>query len=171
MVQYQSAQAGAVDELVLRLSPLLLRFFAGQAQIDQHDAEDVLQDFWLRLHRARHTYRPGEPVLPWIFAIARHTSLDAYRRRHRVSSHEVAFPEIPENLCLTREPTVDRSDFLRALEQLAPRQREVIVMLKVFGMSLEEVATATRASIGSVKQRAHRAYSKLRLALTPAQIG
>lgn len=50
----------------------------------------------------------------------------------------------------------------RALESLPESQREVIVMLKVTGMSLEEVARATSSTIGSVKQKAHRAYSKLR---------
>jgi RNA polymerase sigma-70 factor (ECF subfamily) len=50
-------------------------------------------------------------------------------------------------------------------ELLAPlpeSQREVIQMLKVAGMSLEEVARATSSSVGSVKQKAHRAYEKLR---------
>jgi RNA polymerase sigma-70 factor (ECF subfamily) len=166
---YEQANSGAIEELVSRLSPLILRFLTAQTQMREDDAEDVLQDFWLRLHRARHTYRPGEPPLPWIFAIARHTSLDAYRRRRRISAREVTFPEIPENLCQSPEPTIDRGEFLSALEQLPARQREVILMLKVAGMSLEEVARATCVSVGSVKQRAHRAYAKLRFALAPAQ--
>jgi RNA polymerase sigma-70 factor (ECF subfamily) len=165
MVRYQAADSGAIDELVRRLSPLMLRFLAAQS-LCPHDAEDVLQEFWLRLHRARHTYRPGEPVLPWVFAIARHTSLDAYRRRRRVSAREVSFPEVPENLCQAQEPEVDRGEFLQVLEQLPPRQREVILMLKVSGMSLQEVARATSATVGAVKQRAHRAYSKLRSVLS-----
>jgi RNA polymerase sigma-70 factor (ECF subfamily) len=50
----------------------------------------------------------------------------------------------------------------KMLADLPEGQREVLVMLKVSGMSLEEVALATSSSIGSVKQRAHRAYTKLR---------
>ena len=43
------------------------------------DAEDPAAGLLaLRIHRARHTYLPSEPLLPWIFAIARHTRLDAY---------------------------------------------------------------------------------------------
>jgi RNA polymerase sigma-70 factor (ECF subfamily) len=48
------------------------------------------------------------------------------------------------------------------LETLPESQREVILMLKVSGMSLEEVARATSSTVGSIKQKAHRAYAKLR---------
>ena len=51
------------------------------------------------------------------------------------------------------------------LRGLPASQREVLLMLKVSGMSLEEVAKATGSSVGSVKQKAHRAYEKLRLLL------
>jgi RNA polymerase sigma-70 factor (ECF subfamily) len=54
---------------------------------------------------------------------------------------------------------------LRALDHLPVRQREVIIMLKVSGMSLEEVARATSATVGAIKQRAHRAYCNLRILL------
>jgi RNA polymerase sigma-70 factor, ECF subfamily len=56
-------------------------------------------------------------------------------------------------------------DLEALLADLPPSQREVIAMLKVSGMSLEEVARATSSSVGSVKQKAHRAYDKLRKGL------
>jgi len=80
MARYQLGEAAAIEELVRRLSPPLLRFFAF-SQGSMAEAEDLLQDCWLRIHRSRQTYRASEPVLPWIFAIARHTRLDAHRRR------------------------------------------------------------------------------------------
>ena len=64
-------------------------------------------------------------------------------------------PEAP------REP----GDFDRLIASLPEAQREVIVMLKILGMSLEEVAKATSSTIGAVKQKAHRAYETLRRAL------
>ena len=51
---------------------------------------------------------------------------------------------------------------LRLLAALPDSQRDVIVMLKVTGMSLEDVARATGSTIGAVKQKAHRAYTRLR---------
>ena len=80
MQGYQQGDGAATIELVERLSPMLLRFLAGPLQTRPF-AEDMLQDCWLRVHKARHTYRSESPVLPWIFAIARHTRVDAYRRR------------------------------------------------------------------------------------------
>jgi RNA polymerase sigma-70 factor (ECF subfamily) len=63
----------------------------------------------------------------------------------------------------------DHADGLNALlAPLSESQREVIEMLKVAGMSLEEVARATSSSVGSVKQKAHRAYKKLRATMSTA---
>src|SRR5665213_2983569 len=97
MVAYQQGQEAPVDELVRRISPSLLRFFAMSGNLGQ-DAEDLLQECWIRIHKARHTYRPSEPLLPWIFAIAHYTRLDGYRKRRRRESKETLMaspPEIP----------------------------------------------------------------------------
>jgi len=158
MVRYQQGDPAAVETLVTSLSPALLRFCWG-AGMSRSDAEDLLQDCWLRIHRARHTYRSSEPLLPWIFAVARHTRLDAYRRRRRLGSREVLVAENPEPASLTPPPEHDVMDLVN---RLPDGQREVIVMLKVVGMSLEEVAGATSSTAGAVKQKAHRAYAALR---------
>lgn len=162
MVRYQGGDRVAVEEVVRRLSPMLLRFFANP-YVPASDAEDLLQDCWLRIHRARRTYRPSEPVLPWIFAIARHTRLDAYRRRRRRESREVLMAAVPEELRVTAPANGHAQvDMTRLLEELPESQRELILMLKVSGMSLEEAAGAMACSVGAIKQKAHRAYSKLR---------
>jgi RNA polymerase sigma-70 factor (ECF subfamily) len=158
MVRYQQGDPAAVETLVTSLSPALLRFCWG-AGMSRSDAEDLLQDCWLRIHRARHTYRSSEPLLPWIFAVARHTRLDAYRRRRRLGSREVLVAENPEPGSPTPPPEHDVMDLVN---RLPDGQREVIVMLKVVGMSLEEVAGATSSTAGAVKQKAHRAYAALR---------
>src|SRR6266436_7031860 len=97
MVRYQAADRAAVEELVRLLSPALLRFLSSP-RLPGGDAEDVLQECWLRIHKARHTYRSSEPLLPWIFAIARYTRLDGYRRRRRLESRETLVARVPEYL-------------------------------------------------------------------------
>ncbi|MGB6942980.1 MAG: RNA polymerase sigma factor [Bryobacteraceae bacterium] len=165
MTRYQKADAAAVEELVTRISPPLLRFF-GRSGIGQSDAEDLLQDCWIRIHRSRHTYRSAEPVMPWIYAIARHTRLDSYRKQRRLESREVLVASIPEGLHQTAPEAVPEEDlFERLVASLPDAQREVIAMLKVAGMSIEEVARATSSTPGAVKQKAHRAYTALRRAL------
>jgi RNA polymerase sigma-70 factor (ECF subfamily) len=78
MARYQQGDFTAATALVHRLSPQLHRFFVVQFA-SREDADDLLQETWLRIHEARHTYRAGEPVLPWFYAIARHIRVDHYR--------------------------------------------------------------------------------------------
>lgn len=162
MVRYQTADREAATTLVELLSPMLLRFLAGPVYTRPY-AEDMLQDCWLRIHRARHSYRPGTPVLPWVFAIARHARVDGYRRRRHIDSRESALEQLPDSDGRAAvSPSMPDRDLWRFVRQLPHSQQEVILMLKVSGMSLEEVARATGTTVGAVKQKAHRAYVKLR---------
>ncbi len=114
MALYQQADASAAAALVDLLSPQLYRFFASQMG-STNEAEDMLQEVWLRIHRVRHLPPFDEMV--------------------------AALPE---------------------------SQREVLVMLKVNGLSIEEIACATATTPGAVKQKAHRAYERLRSLLKSA---
>jgi RNA polymerase sigma-70 factor (ECF subfamily) len=167
MEGYQRADATATTELVQRLSPTLLRFLAGPVQT-RSQADDMLQDCWLRVHRARASYRPGSPVLPWIFAIARHTRIDAYRRRSQIERRELSSEDLEATAADASftPPDGTEGDVWRLVRQLPDSQQEVVRMLKITGMSLEEVAGATGTTVGSVKQKAHRAYRRLRELLT-----
>src|SRR5664279_2491238 len=82
---YQQADEEATRDFIEKVSPLLLRYFWAQ-EFNRRFAEDLVQETWMRIHKARHSYRRGEPVLPWIFAIARHTGLDNYRRTRRIEA-------------------------------------------------------------------------------------
>jgi RNA polymerase sigma-70 factor, ECF subfamily len=169
MTQYQRGDAEALDALIGRLAPPLLRYFSASG-FGRTDPEDMLQDCWLRIHRSRHTYRASEPLLPWIYTIARRTRLDAYRKRRRLESREVLVETLPERAQPAMGETLcgfspEGQDVARLIAGLPESQREVIVMLKVTGMSLEEVARATSSTVGAVKQRAHRAYATMRRVL------
>jgi RNA polymerase sigma-70 factor (ECF subfamily) len=159
MSRYQQADRTAVQLLIDRLSPQLLRFFSSQMGC-RTDAEDMLQDLWMRIHQARHSYRPGEPVLPWVYAIARCVRTDSYRQRRRVAEREITMTVLPEHFA--QPGAAGRLPFEDLVAPLSERQRDVLTMLKVNGMSIEEVARATASTIGAVKQEAHRAYKRLR---------
>ena len=160
MERYQQADPEAPAALVLALSPALLRFFKSQAA-SREQADDLLQETWLRIHRVRHTYRPGEPVLPWVYAIARRVRVDGYRRTRRITKCETAMVVLPERPADV-EPRNRLPAFDALVAALPEAQREVLTMLKVGGLSLEEVARATSSTVGAVKQKAHRAYERLR---------
>jgi RNA polymerase sigma-70 factor (ECF subfamily) len=161
MARYQEGDFAAATTLIDRLSPQLHRFFLAQFA-SRADADDLLQETWLRIHKVRHTYRPSEPMLPWFYAIARRVRVDHYRKAIRTTAREHRLEEMSE-VAAAIPGESDRTDDLEALLAPLPQsQREVIEMLKVAGMSLEEVARATSSSVGSVKQKVHRAYEKLR---------
>ena len=171
MSQYQQADPGAATALIELLSPPLYRFFAAQIG-GRTDAEDMLQDVWLRIHRVRHTYRPGDPLLPWVYAIARRVRVDHFRKRHRIASYETEVDLLPEPLA-RRNNTSDVPSFDELVAPLSESQREVLTLLKVNGLSIEEVARATSSTAGAVKQKVHRAYERLRNLLQqapPAQL-
>jgi RNA polymerase sigma-70 factor, ECF subfamily len=168
MEAYQRGDRAAADTLIERVSPALHRFFTAHVG-DRRHADDLLQDAWFRIHKARHTYRPGERLLPWLYAIARHVKVDAFRKR-RSELYEESLDAAPERVSSTPATAANGGAKTLELEQLLAElpdsQREVITLLKVSGLSLEEVARATSSTVGSVKQKAHRAYTKLRTLLT-----
>ncbi len=169
MARYQQAEPAAVSVLVERLSPQLYRFFASQPG-SRADAQDMLQDTWLRIHRVRHTYRAGDPVLPWVYTIARRVRVDNYRKRYRVASREMGVDVLPE-FPMHNDETNSLPSFEELVAVLPGGQREVVTMLKVDGLSLEEIARVTSSTTGAVKQKAHRAYERLRKLLERATKG
>jgi RNA polymerase sigma-70 factor (ECF subfamily) len=169
MASYQAGDFAAATVLINRISPKLHRFFVAQSA-SRADADDLLQETWLRIHKVRHTYRADEPVLPWFYAIARHVRVDHYRKTMRITACVQNLDEVPE-IAAAIPSESNQGDTLEALLAPLPEsQREVIEMLKVASMSLEEVARATSSSVGSVKQKVHRAYKKLRETMGPAEL-
>jgi RNA polymerase sigma-70 factor, ECF subfamily len=161
MARYQAGDSAAVTALVECVGPQLHRFFMAQS-VGRSDADDLLQETWLRIHRVRHTYRRGAPVLPWFYAIARRVRIDHYRRASRTTARERPLEDISDQPAMTAGEDTRTDDLETLLAPLSDSQREIIRMLKVAGMSLEEVARASSCSVGSVKQKVHRAYRKLR---------
>ena len=151
---------------VVRLCRLLLE--------DQHEAEDVAQEVFLKLHRASQT----EPrVMAWGLWLTR-VALNACRDRRRsgwwkwwrrtgVTDHTGEIQEIdlpsprptPEEEMLGREV---REHIWLAYRALPPRQQEVFVLRYVEGWSTDAIADALGVSIGSVKQHLFRAVHRLR---------
>jgi len=161
MTRYQAGDFAAVTALVECMGPQLHRFFMAQSA-HRSDADDLLQETWLRIHRVRHTYRPGEPVMPWFYAIARRVRIDHYRRALRTTARERPLNDMTDVSASLPVEEARMDDLEVLLAPLSESQREVLRMMKVAGMSLEEVARATASSVGSVKQKVHRAYRILR---------
>src|ERR1700728_2410034 len=109
MARYQAGDFAAATALIERIGPQLHRFFMAQSA-SRSDADDLLQETWLRIHRVRHTYRPGEPVLPWIYAIARRVRIDHYRRSSRTTARERPLEEVSELSAAQPQDETDTDD-------------------------------------------------------------
>src|SRR5260370_21380745 len=154
MTRYQQADSAAAAALVELMSTKLCRLLSRQMG-SRTEAEDMLQEVWLRIHRMRHTYRPGEPLLPWVYAIARRVRVDNYRKRQRIAWRERSVDALPE-LSAPKEAASHLPPFEELMAELPESQREVLTMLKGSGWSVEEGARAPSTTARPVKQRANR---------------
>jgi len=163
MTAYQGGDMHAFEELYARLAPQLRGYLTSLAR-DAVRAQDLLQDTFLQVHKARHTYESPRPVRPWIYAIARNVFLMSYRTASRRAKREVlADEDLPE---LPVPPEVaslaDRQEVSRALATVPVGRREAVVLHHVMGLSFKEVGRALGISEGAAKVRAHRGMVELR---------
>jgi RNA polymerase sigma-70 factor (ECF subfamily) len=87
------AQGGnqAAYESFLREASEVLRAFLAKRMMSASDrVEDVLQETLLALHRARHSFLPGRPIGPWLYAICEHRIAEFYRRHRRIQAVEMS---------------------------------------------------------------------------------
>jgi RNA polymerase sigma factor (sigma-70 family) len=166
-----AAQRGdsAVYRAFLEAVLPFLRSVARARSWSAQDAEDVVQDALLTLHRVRHTYQQGRPVKPWLAAIVVRRAIDANRRLGRTAAREVHDPVAHETFAAepaNRDEAADAAVRLgRMMEGLTPKQKEVLDLVKLREMSLAEASAASGQSIASLKVNIHRAIRKMRLGL------
>jgi RNA polymerase sigma-70 factor (ECF subfamily) len=136
-------------------------------------SDDLTQEAFLRIHRARGSFEPGAAALPWAFAIARNVFLDHARRpkvrRVATASQEQSPPERQAPPDTQGEEVAIASEMLevvrKTLSGLPVLQREAFILLRFEGLSVHEAAQVLGTTEGAVKIRAFRAYEALREAL------
>ena len=101
---------------------------------------------------------PGEPVLPWIYAIARHARVDSYRRSQRIRSREQAMAPLPEYADSSQPFAAPESDRRDDRGPAPGQQREVVSMLKLSGMSLKRSCEPPPPVGAAVKQKGGTAH-------------
>lgn len=167
-----AASAGdqrAVDELIGYLRPIMVRYCRSKLGRVRpiSSADDVAQEVCLAVYRALPTYRHlGRPFLSFVFGVAAHKVADVHRAAARDRSMPTAetpdtltVAENPEQIALRRELSEQTGGLLRTL---LPRQREILIMRVVLGMSAQETAEAVGTTADAVRVAQHRALSRLR---------
>lgn len=155
-VNDMAAFGDLVERYQDRVRRTLLRLTAG----DQALADDLAQDTFMKAYDKLATYRGPDSFGPWLSRIATTQFLQLKRRE---GTARTALAELgSEDVQVTRQPEAAALDLDKALAQLKPDERTVVVLCFGEGMSHGEAAAATGLPLGTVKSHALRGRNKLR---------
>ncbi|WP_273406937.1 RNA polymerase sigma factor SigE [Corynebacterium ureicelerivorans] len=136
---------------------------------NQHDAEDLTQETFMRVFRSLKHYQPGT-FEGWLHRITTNLFLDMVRRRAKIRME--ALPEDYERVPgtdMTPEEAYNVANLdpalQRALDGLAPDFRVAVVLCDVVGMTYEEIGETLGVKMGTVRSRIHRGRAQLRESL------
>lgn len=132
--------------------------------LDSDQAQDVMQDTFLRVYENRARLLKTASFKSWLFTIARNQCLNKLRR----SSRHVQFDEQAERKLITSDTPIsamEKNEQIRFvsqfLESLNPEYREVLILREYQNLSYEEIAAVTRSTMSAVKSRLFKARRKL----------
>jgi len=182
MLRVRDGDHLAFEELVSRYQGRLLTVLENLVS-NREQAEDLAQDVFLRVFRARASYEPGAKFSTWLFTIANNVASNARRskaRRKEVgvpgASPQDSAPMSLDQMARAKSsfmPTrsldkAEQADVVRmAMEALNERQRMALLLSKFEEMSYEEISKAMGMSVQAVKSLLSRARSNLREILAP----
>ena len=167
MTRYRTGDTTAFDSLYARHRGPLFRYV--ERQCSNHAvAEELYQDIWMRIIRAREQWRPGTRFQPWLYRIAHNCIIDhwrAGRENHTQIEDEAVIPmdrPWPDTIMLIRE-CVER--LFQLLAGLSESQRSAFLLKEEAGLSLEQIAEVTGTGYETVKSRLRYALRRLRAGL------
>ena len=138
---------------------------------NQHDAEDLTQEVFVRVFRSLSSYTPGT-FEGWLHRITTNLFLDQVRRKQRIRFDALpddANDRLPGSSDLGPERAWEHNnldhDVQAALDTLAPEFRAAVVLCDIEGLSYEEIAATLGVKLGTVRSRIHRGRAQLRTAL------
>jgi len=169
MLAFAGGDGAAFDALFDRWAAPLLRYLERMVR-DTATAEELVQETFLRVHRARAGYQPTARFSTWLYRIATNLALNELRRPRRARPHASTDDEGgPALELVSGDPPSDDlvhlrrvgRDVERALDTLPERQRVALWLAAVEGLSYAAVADALDTSVASVKALVHRARASL----------
>ncbi len=172
MLAYRDGEASAFEALYARHRGRLYRYLlhqCGQREL----ADELFQEIWLAVIKARGAYEVTAKFTTWLFRIAHNRLIDAFRSRARLADLESdwrdddghlpdveAAPDDQPEQRLERHALARR--FVAAVEALPAAQREAFLMAAEGGMTVEAIGNATGAGYETAKSRLRYAYARLR---------
>jgi len=164
-VAYERMLKEVATVLRRSLAPRLVRVGLGA-----HEAEDLVQEILIGLHRKRNSWDPARPFLPWLHAITRYKLIDFMRQRRRDTRRSVDLP-VEDWLEIVEGPVYEANwstwEVDRHLAVLPVSQRKIVRAIAVEGASIRNVARGLATSEGAVRVTLHRAIRRLLGAADP----
>lgn len=152
----------AYRQLLMAIAPVL-RTMARRAgaAYGSGDSEDIVQDILLAVHLKRGNWDPSQPFRPWLYGVARHKIIDAYRRRGRALSVPLADVEHELEAAPTASATDDTREAEHWLSHLGDRDQAIVRRIAIEERPTLEVSRALGMKEGAVRVALHRALRKL----------
>jgi RNA polymerase sigma-70 factor (ECF subfamily) len=166
MAAYVAGDGAAFRVIFERYAPVLMRAMLRELYV-REEANDLVQQTFLQLHRARADFDAGQKLKPWIFTIAMNLKREYFRRKKRRPERSLDAETMVEPAvgALGAARVEAQRTLARVLHTLPADQREVIELHWFDGLDFPEVAQVVGATLSAVKVRAHRGYVRLRAAL------
>ena len=173
-----TGEASAIGRVLAIIRPLVVRYCRarlGRMDRSAVSADDVAQEVCLAVLTALPGYRvQGRPFLAFVYGIASHKVIDAHRAATRNRAEPVAdvpdsieVADGPEQRALRIELT---GEMAQLLDQLPDKQREILLLRVVVGLSAEETADAVGSTPGAVRVAQHRALARLRKSMPEEEV-
>ena len=168
MLRYRDGDIAAFETLYRRHNDALYRYLLRRCR-HREQAEDVFQEVWGKIIRARDSYRPTAKFATFLYRVAHNCFIDNLRRNkrhtHMADVEPDTQPHAGEQPELQAERSLARRRLMAALEELPDEQRDVFLLYEEAGLSLDEIASVTGSNRETTKSRLRYATRKLRVAI------
>ena len=150
-----------------------LRAFIAKRVANEAEADDIVQDVWLKMQRGLDGLQDQSRLISWIYQIARHAIIDHYRvpghRREMpagLAADLEAYLTLPTRQTMREDPGLLRAELAGCLrpmiERLSEEYRQAVVLVDLEGLTQQEVATQLGLSLSGMKSRVQRGRRQLK---------
>lgn len=168
MLRYKDGDTAAFETLYRRHKDPLYRYLLRLCR-QQDTAEDIFQEVWGKIVKARDSYRPTAKFTTFLFRVAHNCFIDHLRRNKRHSNNTEIDVELQihpgEPLETVTERSLARERLAKALNHLPDEQRDTFLLHEEAFLSIDEIAIVTGINRETVKSRLRYAVKKLRAAI------
>lgn len=136
--------------------------FALSMMQNREDAEDILQETFLTVHRSAHLYRPVGRPTQWVMTVTRNLCISRLRQRSRTAPLSEGIEPVDYTSVLNSD---DRIDLARAMNTLSDEEQRVVVLHAISGLKHREIAAVLDVPVSTVTNKYRRALKKLKKAM------